>query len=101
MTIREVCGVMSDADRLKIIKGGRSIYNGFWGTLKDDENVPRWERIGLTGAEEVTRLGHDEEIRHRKWRELGLTPPCEPDKTPDYSFNDMQVMIYQIIHIAP
>lgn len=100
MTIKELCGVMLNADEIKIIKDGKEIYNGFLGVLKEKEHAPKWQRIGLTGDETVKQIGHEEEIRHRKWRELGLAAPCEPDKTPDYSFADMQVIIYQIIHIA-
>lgn len=39
------------------------------------------------------------EITHRRWKELGLMKPLEPDQTAQYKFSDLQMSLYYTIYI--
>lgn len=39
------------------------------------------------------------EITHRRWKELGLMKPLEPDQTTQYKFSDLQMSLYYTIYI--
>lgn len=39
------------------------------------------------------------EITHRRWKELGLMKPLEPEQTAQYKFSDLQMSLYYTIYI--
>lgn len=53
----------------------------------------------LEANPEVKRLCVFPEIRHRKWKELGLIPPYKPEISTQYEFKDMEIRRYRDIYI--
>lgn len=48
---------------------------------------------------EVKKFRAVPEITHRRWKELGLMKPLEPDQTAQYKFSDLQMSLYYTIYI--
>lgn len=48
---------------------------------------------------EVKKFRAVPEITHRRWEELGLMKPLEPDQTAQYKFSDLQMSLYYTIYI--
>lgn len=48
---------------------------------------------------EVKKFRAVPEITHRRWKELGLLKPLEPDQTAQYKFSDLQMSLYYTIYI--
>ncbi len=93
MKLEDILKLLSSSDRLRIIKGGETIYIGYLANL---------ERAGsgmLTGQEEVEKLRVVPELRSKYWKEKGLMPPCEPEELAQYSFSDLEMKLYYDIHI--
>lgn len=91
MNLKETLSLLSEPDRIRIIKGEEEIYTGFLGTYEIRSDIK------LTGNEIVERLQAIPEIRHRQWKEKGLLPPTEPNWTAQYSFSDLEMKIYYTI----
>lgn len=92
MKLEDILKLLSSSDRLRIIKGGETIYIGYLANL---------ERAGsgmLTG-QEVEKLRAVPELRSKYWKEKGLMPPCEPEELAQYSFSDLEMKLYYDIHI--
>lgn len=88
MKLGDVLKLLSDQDRLRIIKGGKDVYIGFLA------NIDRAEANTLTGNEEVKQLRADIELRHRQWKDKNLMPPLEPQYTAQYKFSDLEMKLY-------
>lgn len=39
------------------------------------------------------------EIRHKEWQKRGLMAPLQPQETPEYSFSDLQMNLYNTIYL--
>lgn len=48
---------------------------------------------------EVKKFRAVPEITHRRWEELGLMKPLEPEQTAQYKFSDLQMSLYYTIYI--
>lgn len=48
---------------------------------------------------EVKRFRPTPEIRHKEWRKRGLMAPLQPQETPEYSFSDLQMNLYNTIYL--
>lgn len=84
MTLADIVAVMSDPDRVRIMKGKTELFAGYLGNL-----------VHMT--EEVTRIKETIDITHKRYKELGLMKPLHPEETPNYSFSDLQLTIYREI----
>lgn len=71
----------------------------------------KWATAGMVGNEgpgggveelmdaEVKRFRPTPEIRHKEWRKRGLMAPLQPQETPEYSFSDLQMNLYNTIYL--
>ena len=48
---------------------------------------------------EIKKFRAVPEITHRRWEELGLMKPLEPEQTAQYKFSDLQMSLYYTIYI--
>lgn len=94
MTVGDFLETIENPDRLRVMQQGKDIYTGFCGSLKFDE-----ETFSKIKEKQVKKFRAVPEIRHRRWKELNLMRPLEPDETPDYRFSDLQMSLYYTIHI--
>lgn len=72
---------------------GREAKNGSRG-IDSRGRIP--ERLCM---HEVKKFRAVPEITHRRWKELGLMKPLEPDQTAQYKFSDLQMSLYYTIYI--
>lgn len=99
MTINELAAVLTSPDSIRVVKGDQQLYVGYLGLLKHGAEGIDWERIGISGEEEVKRFRLEPNISHKKYKELQLIPPYEPDRVAEYRFSDLQMTIYYTIYI--
>ena len=92
MKLREFIGVFEQSERLRIVKDGKEIYTGYKALM---------EHAGLEAVmdAEVKRFCPVPEIRHKEWKKRGLMPPMKPEETPEFSFSDLQMTLYNTIYI--
>lgn len=103
MTVKELTDVLSNIERVRITKGrgGKyerskdDLYIGWLGELKASPEHIRPE----TWNAEVKHFAAVQDIKHKKWRELGLMQPLEPGRYPQYSFSDLTMSTYYTIYI--
>ena len=103
MTVKELTDVLSNIERVRITKGRGNkyergeadLYIGWLGELKANPKHISPE----TWKAEAKHFAAVPNIRHKKWRELGLMQPLEPGKYPQYSFNDLTMSTYYTIYI--
>lgn len=93
MKLREFLAVFCQSDRIRIIKDGKAVYTGFLVLMEHAENTE------ALMDEEVKRFRPVPEIRHKEWQKRGLMAPLEPWETPEYSFSDLQMSLYNTIYI--
>ena len=93
MKLEEVLKLLLPPDRLRIIRGDKTIFIGYRANFK------RTEEKGRTGQEEVEKLRAIPELRSKFWKEKGLMPPCEPELLAQYSFSDLEMKLYYDIHL--
>lgn len=94
MTLQEVTEKLENSDKVIIIDGDKQIFVGWLAMLIiHNEN---YERIK---SAEVKRIRAVPELRHKKWKEMNLMSPLEPDRTPDFAFSDLQMNLYYTIYI--
>ncbi len=99
MTLEEFVRVIDNSDRLRIIKDEQEVYVGFLALLAP---VYGWD-----GNEVYKRMRNDEvkkfraipEVCHKKWKDLNLMRPLQPEETPDFSFSDMRFSVYYTIYL--
>lgn len=92
MTVKEFIGTLESSDRLRIIEGKAEVYVGF----ADHEISEEYRKYS---GHEVKKFRAVPEITHRRWKELGLLKPLEPDQTAQYKFSDLQMSLYYTIYI--
>ena len=89
MTVKEFIGTLESSDRLRIIEDRAEVYVGYLAAFKP---------FAYSGHE-VKKFRAVPEITHRRWKELGLMKPLEPDRTAQYKFSDLQMSLYYTIYI--
>lgn len=94
MTVKDVMTILESPDKVRIFRNDEEIYNEYFAQMRADEKL-----IKQIGDTEVKRCRLIPEIRHKRWKELGLNAPLKPEETPDYSFSDLQLCIYYTIII--
>lgn len=92
MKLEELLKLLSNPDRLRIIKDDKDAYIGFTANLCHNE-------AGITGKEEVERFAVVPEIRHKQWKEKDLMPPLEPEALTQYRFADLEMKLYYTIYL--
>lgn len=93
MKLREFLTVFNNPDRIRIIKDDREIYTGFLALMEHAGDMET-----LMDAE-VKRFRPTPEIRHKEWRKHGFVAPLQPHETPEYSFSDLQMNLYNTIYL--
>lgn len=93
MKLREFLTVFEQSDRLRIVKNEKDVYTGFLALMAHTGGVEE-----LMDAE-VKRFRPTPEIRHKEWRKRGLMAPLQPQETPEYSFSDLQMNLYNTIYL--
>ena len=99
MKIKELISALSSPDNLRIMRGEQQVYIGYLANLNNREHEIDWQRAGLTGEEEVKSFRTIPDISHKRWEELHLLPPIEPERLAEYRFSDLQMTIYYTIYI--
>lgn len=94
--ITDFLKIIMPSDRLRIIEGETEIYTGWVAMLDFAEGQ---EIMKAYGSRTIKTFRAVPEIRHKEWQKRGLMSPIEPDKTPEYSFKDLQMSLYYTIHI--
>lgn len=94
MTVGEFFETIENPDRVRIMQQDKDIFTGFLGVLV--LNTELFDRIA---DEKVVKFRAHPEIRHKRWKELNLMRPLEPDETPDYCFSDLEMKLYYTIYI--
>lgn len=92
MKLREFIGVFEQSERLRIVKDGKEIYTGYKALMEHAE-------LETVMDAEVKRFCPVPEIRHKEWKKRGLMPPMKPEETPEFSFSDLQMTLYNTIYI--
>lgn len=103
MTVKELTDVLSSIELVRITKerGNKyerskdDLYIGWLGELKASPEHISPE----TWNAEVKHFAAVQDIKHKKWQELGLIQPLEPGKYPQYSFSDLTMSTYYTIYI--
>lgn len=93
MKLREFLTVFEQSDRLRIVKNEKDVYTGFLALMAHAGNME-----ALMDAE-VKRFRPTPEIRHKEWQKRGLMAPLQPQETPEYSFSDLQMNLYNTIYL--
>ena len=86
MTVKEFIGTLESSDRLRIIEGGADVYVGHLAAFKPFADHEISEEYRKYSEHEVKKFRAVPEITHRRWKELGLLKPLEPDQTAQYKF---------------
>ena len=94
MTLEEFARLLENSDRLRIIKDEKEVFVGWLAML-----VMYNEAYEEMRTDVVKRFRAIPEIRHKRWKELNLMKPLEPDRTPEFSFSDLQMNLYYTIYI--
>lgn len=89
MKLREFLTVFEQSDRLRIVKNEKDVYTGFLALMSHAGNMEA----------EVKRFRPTPEIRHKEWQKRGLMAPLQPQETPEYSFSDLQMSLYNTIYL--
>ena len=99
MTVRDFLEIIHNSDNLMIVRDAESeskqetIFKGYKALLAHDPVAD-----AVLDAQ-VKRFRAYPEIRHREWKDRGLMPPMEPEKTPDFRFSNLQMILYYKIII--
>ena len=88
MTVKEFIGTLESSDRLRIIEGKAEVYVGYLAAFKPFADHEISEEYRKYSGHEVKKFRAVPEITHRRWKELGLLKPLEPDQTAQYKFSD-------------
>lgn len=81
MTVKEFIGTLESSDRLRIIEGKAEVYVGYLAAFKPFADHEISEEYRKYSGHEVKKFRAVPEITHRRWKELGLMKPLEPDQT--------------------
>lgn len=96
MTVNDFLKMITNPDRVKIVKGKEVLFVGYKGDLfyEQDKNI---SQEVLESKMESFQI--EPEIRAKDWEKYGLMPPLQPEQTPDYKFSDMEMKLYYKICI--
>lgn len=94
MTVSDIMTILESPDRVRIMQGDVEICNQYFANIKEDK-----ELIEKYKDTQVKRFRVIPEIRHKRWKELNLMQPLEPEETPSFSFSDLQMTLYYTILI--
>lgn len=94
MTVGDFLATIMNPDRVRIVQQDKDVFVGFLGSLR--LSTKTYEEIK---DREVVQFRAVPEIRHKRWKELNLMRPLEPEETPDYCFSDLQMKLYYTIYI--
>lgn len=94
MKVKELLDVVTNPTMLRIMRGKKDLYTGYKGMVHYEHgNEPEWME------ETVKKFAAVPEIRHKQYREKGLTEPLLPEEMPQYSFSDLMMTLYYTITI--
>lgn len=97
MILAEVLPLLSAPERLKIQnEKGKLLYCGYVGLL----NYEKAAEDGVDGNADVIKLGYGSELNHKRWKELGLKEPIEPETVADISYSDLEQRLYFVITVS-
>ena len=99
MRVKEFIGRLDRSDRLRIMEGKAEAYVGYLAAFKPFADHEISEEYRKYSGHEVKKFRAVPEITHRRWKELGLMKPLEPDQTAQYKFSDLQMSLYYTIYI--
>lgn len=100
MTLKDFVSTLYNSDRIRILKDDAEIYVGYLASFAMGHGLEKnGELFTQYKNEEVKKFRAVPEITHKKWKELNLMRPLEPEETPDFSFSDLQLKIYYTIYI--
>lgn len=94
MTVGDFLATITNPDRVRIVQQDKDIFVGFLGVL-----LLHTETYEDIKGKEVVKFRASPEICHRRWKELNLMKPLEPEETPDYCFSDLEMKLYYTIYI--
>ena len=81
MTVKEFIGTLESSDRLRIIEGKAEVYVGYLAAFKPFADHEISEEYRKYSGHEVKKFRAVPEITHKRWEELGLMKPLEPEQT--------------------
>lgn len=93
MQIKELLKLLRGSDAIRIVKNNEQVYIGYMGSLEHKESGC------ISGEEELKGFKLEMDIKHKKWEELGLMQPLQPEETAQYSFSDLQFTLYYAFYI--
>lgn len=100
MTLEALVDKMQNPDRVRIFKDEKEIYTGFLANFIMKKGSSKTGKLFLCyKSERVKSIQVGLEIRHRKWEELNLMKPLEPNETPNLLFGDVELKVYHMIYI--
>lgn len=99
VTLSDFMDLLRNPDRVRILRGEEEVFTGHLDFINGTYQGEDLASIGLTGKEPVKGYRAELEIRHRKWRELGLMKPLQPMEQEEYRFKDMMMSLYHVITI--
>lgn len=95
VTVEELLNLINMTLKLRLFEDGNEKFTGY--TFLLTESSPElWERCKHAP---VKKLDFYLDIRHKEWRERGLTAPIEPENLATYQYSDMMEELYYVIHI--
>lgn len=83
MTVGQIGEITQPSSRALIERDGTVLYTDWF--YKIPEELQK---------ETVKEFTIAPEIRHKKWQEMGLDKPLQPEETPDYNFADLEMKLY-------
>lgn len=95
MRTGELLELIENPTSIQIRKDEQLLYAGYLGILRG-HYPEKYEQISKM---QVERFRVNPEIRHRRWQELNLLAPIQPEEAPDYEFKDLQVRFYYQIEV--
>ena len=94
MIFRDVMTLLESGDKVRILQENKEVYVGYFANIRADIDL-----LNRFSDMEVKRYRLNPEIRHKRWKERNLMCPIHSDKTPDFSFSDLQLTIYHDIYV--
>ena len=95
MKFAEFEKLLHGPDMVRIIRGKKDIFVGYYGVMQYIDA----EKIAAIRGTEVIDFRAVPEIRHRQWKEKGLDAPMFPEQLPQYAFSDLMMTIYYTIYL--
>lgn len=95
MIFTEFEKLLHGPDMLRIMRGKEEVYKGYFGVMQYEEE----SRKNAIKNAEVVGFRAIPEIRHRRWREMGLDAPLLPEQLPQYCFCDLMMTLYYTIYL--